>query len=122
MAQPAAMARAVVVFANTVGLVGIAFGNHPASRRSNSRAAASEPDAGRDADRLRIGCKSPQRVDGSGARNAEGADPQPAERLAGDAIPAGNRLGFGFWTKVNTIAHRGRPCARATAIAMLGPI
>src|SRR5206468_9881229 len=42
--------------------------------------------------------------------------------LAARAVPSRNRFGLLFRGKADGSTHRGRPCARAAAIAMLGSI
>src|SRR5437867_90891 len=122
MAQSAAVAGAVVGVADIVGLAGTTTGNSSVGTEPISGPAASEPVVGRGGDGLGIGGDRSWRVDTGGEVEPERARAQPAFGLAGDAIPSGNRFGFGFWRKANRIAHRGRPWARASGLVMLGSI
>src|SRR2546422_11301708 len=119
MAKSSAVAGAVVVVANIVGLAAIATGDRRACTDATPRSAGPDAVAGGDADRLAIGRKGFRRVDSRWTRKLERTGPQPAAGGARHAIPSGNRFGFRFWSKATRIAHRGRPCARAAAPVML---
>src|SRR6266571_7108480 len=109
MAQPRAVAEAVIGIDDFVGLVGITAGGKPAGTESTPRPSESNADAGRDAAGLGIGRKSSSRVGAGGEVESERARAQPAYGLAGDAIPSGSLFGVGFWRSANGNAHRGRP-------------
>ena len=122
MAQPAAVAEAVIGIDDIVGLVGITAWGKPAGTEPTPRPAEPNAVARRDADRLGIGRKSSSRVGAGGEVKSERPRAQPAYGLAGDAIPSRSLFGVGFWRSANGNAHRGRPWARATTLAMLGSI
>jgi hypothetical protein len=122
MAQPTAVARAVIGVADIVGLVGISVGNKEAGGEPERGPIPSNAMARRDADRLGIGRESSRGVGDGGEVQSERVATQPTFGVAGDAIPGRNLFAVGFWTSVQRIAHRGRLWERATALAMLGSI
>jgi hypothetical protein len=107
MANPAAVAGAVIDIADLVGLAWIPAGDKPAGRDAKARPVASEAVAGRDAVGLEIGRESSRKVGGGSTRNVERTAVQPAAGLADGAVPSGSRSGVWFWSKVSGTAHRG---------------
>jgi hypothetical protein len=96
MAQSAALASAVAGVAHVVGLAGSKTGYRGAGREPPTRPAISVAMAWRDAHRMGLGGQSSWPVGVGGEVESERAGAQPAFRMAGDAVPAGNRFGSRF--------------------------
>ena len=78
--------------------------------------------ARRDAPGLGIARQSSRCVGRGGEVEPKRAGARPAFGVARDAVPSRNRWGFAFRRQADGGAHRGRPCARAAELAMLGSI
>src|SRR5438067_2508674 len=122
MAQSAAVAGAVVGVADVVGLAGIQTGHPESGRDPPTRPSTSDAMARRDAPGLGIARQSSRCVGRGGEVEPKRAGARPAFGVARDAVPSRNRWGFAFRRQADGGAHRGRPCARAAELAMLGSI
>jgi hypothetical protein len=96
MAQSAAVASAVIGVAHVVGLAGSKTGYPGTGQEPPTRPTISEPMARRDAHSLALGGQSSWPVGVGREVESERAGVQPAFRMAGDAVPAGNRFGSRF--------------------------
>src|SRR5437667_12752098 len=106
MAQPAAVAEAVIGIDDIVGLVGITAWGKPAGTEPTPRPAEPYAVARRDADRLGIGRKSSSRLGAGGEVKSERPHAQPAYGSARDAISSSSVSGGACWKRANGNAQK----------------
>jgi len=93
MAEPAAVARAVVGVADVVGLASITTRDSQEGREPGTGPGASVAAAGRNRNDSESGGEGFRGIDGGNTSELERTGSQPAGGVAGNAIPSRNRFG-----------------------------